>query len=231
MKRILVVDDDPPFVRMVTKLLTDGGYNVSTAGDGLEALRVSFSEHPDLVLLDIDMPKMDGWQTCMRLREMSDVPIIMLTGRMTSEDDVERGINYGADDYLVKPVGNKALLAKAQAVLRRAELPSSADAKATTYSDGHLVVDLAERKIIVRGSRVKLTPTEFRLFALLVRNSGHILTHRQLLEQVWGWEYIDDVDYVRIYILHLRRKLEPDPSRPRYILTEPGVGYFFQRPR
>jgi two-component system KDP operon response regulator KdpE len=227
-KRILVVDDEPVFTKLVSRVLLDNGYEVSTANDGLEALRLCFSDQPDLVLLDVSMPVMDGWQTCSRLREVSDVPIIMLTGHSTSEDDVTRGIDYGADDYLMKPVGNKALASKVRAVLRRAELPPPQESR-TTYSDDYLTVDLAERQVITDGKPVKLTPTEFRLFALLLRNSGHVLTHKQLLEDVWGWEFTDDVDYVRIYIMHLRRKIESDPSHPKYIVTEAGVGYCFRR--
>ena len=230
-QKVLVVDDEPSMIRLVTKVLADGGYEVSSAGDGQEALRVVFADKPDLVLLDVVMPKMDGWQTCSRIREMSNVPIIMLTGTSTSEEDVERGIDYGADDYLLKPVGNKQLLAKVRAVLRRAELPSSLDTRPSTYDDGYLTADLDERKVFVGGEKVKLTPTEFRLFAVLAKNPCHIFTHKQLLEEVWGWEYADDVDYVRIYILHLRRKIEPDPGDPKYVMTEPGVGYYFHKPR
>ena len=150
--------------------------------------------------------------------------------RKTTEDDIVLGLSYGADEYLIKPVGNRELVARVQAVLRRAELPSRLDKKKkTTFSDDFLTVDVVERKVIVNGERVKLTPTEFRLLALLVENAGNILTHRQILEKVWGWEYSDDVDYVRIYIAHLRQKIEPDPNLPKYILTEPGVGYYFQK--
>ena len=188
-----------------------------------------FDQRPDMVLLDVVMPRMDGWQTCSRIRDVSDIPIIMLTGKQTSEDDIVRGLDYGADDYLIKPVGNRELVARVRAILRRAELPSLPDRRETTYSDGFLTVDVAERKVIVNGERVKLTPREFRLFTLLVENAGHILTHKQALEKVWGWEYIDDLDYVRIYISHLRQKIEPDPSLPKYIVTEPGVGYYFQK--
>jgi len=228
-KKILVVDDEPTFVRLVDQILTHQGYEVSQASNGQEALRLLFAQKPDLVLLDVVMPKMDGWQTCTRIREMSDVPLIMLTGKQKSEEDIVRGLDYGADDYLIKPVGNKELVAKVQAVLRRAELPSSLDAKKVTYSDDYLTVDIAERKVIVNGERVKLTPIEFRLFALLLRNANRILTHKQLLEKVWGWEYTDDLDNVRIYIWHLRQKIEPDPAQPKYIVTEPGVGYYFQK--
>ena len=229
-KKILIVDDDEALVRLVDQVLTQKGYEVLKAGSGQEGLRVLFDQRPDLVLLDVVMPRMDGWQTLDRIRDVSDIPIIMLTGKRRAEEDIVRGLDHGADDYLLKPVGNRELVARVRAALRRAELSSSADAeREITYSDGFLTVDVAERKVIVNGERVKLTPREFRLFALLVENAGRILTHKQVLEKVWGWEYIDDLDYVRIYISHLRQKIEPDPSLPRYIITEPGVGYYFQK--
>jgi len=200
------------------------------ASNGQEALRLLFDQRPDLVLLDVVMPRMDGWQTLGRIRDVSDIPIIMLTGRRRAEEDIVRGLDCGADDYLLKPVGNRELVARVRATLRRTELSPSADAKREiTYSDGFLTVDIAERKVMVNGGRVKLTPREFRLFALLVENAGRILTHKQILEKVWGWEYTDDLDYVRIYISHLRQKIEPDPMLSRYIITEPGVGYCFQK--
>jgi len=229
-KKILVVDDEPTFVRLVDQVLTHKGYEVLKASDGQEALRLLYAHRPDLVLLDVVMPKMDGWQTCHRIRDISDVPIVLLTGERKAEADIVRGLDYGADDYLVKPVGNKELVARVRAILRRAELPSTLEkAEDIIYSDDFLTVDIPQRKITVRGERVKLTPTEFRLFALLLENAGRVLTHKQLLERVWGWEYVDDLDHVRIYIWHLRQKIEPDPTHPRYILTEPGVGYYFQK--
>jgi len=229
-KKILVIDDDPLFLRLVEPVLTQKGYEVLKAGSSQEGLRVLFAQRPDVVLLDVVMPGLDGWQTCSRIRDVSDIPIIMLTGKQTAEDDIVRGLDYGADDYLIKPVGNRELVARVRAVLRRAELPSLPEAKREiTYGDGFLIVDVAERKVIVNGKQVKLPPREFSLFALLVENAGRILTHKQVLEKVWGWEYTDDLDYVRIYISHLRRKIEPNPALPRYIITEPGVGYYFQK--
>ncbi len=232
-KKILVVDDDPSMVRLISQVLSSKGYEVLESNNGQDALRLLYSQKPDLVLLDVVMPAMDGWQTCSRIRDISAaIPIIMLTGRRKTEEDVARGLDYGADDYLIKPVGNKELAARVQAMLRRAELPSSAEdqGKHSAFSDGYLTVDIAQRRVIVDGNRVKLTPIEFRLLALLLQNTGRILMHKQLLEKVWGWEYVDDLDYVRIYISHLRKKIEPDPALPKYIITEPGVGYYFQKP-
>lgn len=229
-KKILVVDDEPAFVSLVDKVLTAKGYEVLKASDGQEALRLLFAHKPDLVLLDVVMPRMDGWQTCHRIRDVSDVPIVILTGKRKAETDIVRGLDYGADDYLIKPVGNKELVARVQAILRRAEMPSTlVEKEGIVYSNSFLTVDIAGRKVTVNGQPVKLTPTEFRLFALLLENAGRILTHKQLLEKVWGWEYIDDLDHVRIYVWHLRQKIEPDPTQPRYIITEPGVGYYFQK--
>jgi two-component system KDP operon response regulator KdpE len=229
-KKILTIDDDSAFLNLVEQVLTPKGYEVLKASSGREGLRLMFDQRPHLVLLDVVMPGTDGWQVCSRIREISDVPIIMITGRHKSEEDIVRGLDYGADDYLIKPVGSKELIARVRAVLRRAELPSSQEIRqGVIYSDGFLTVDITERKIIVDGKRIKLTPREFRLFTLLVENTGRILTHKQLLEKVWGWEYTDDLDYVRIYISHLRQKIEPEPSLPRYIITEPGVGYYFQK--
>ncbi len=229
-KKILVIDDDLSFLRLVEMVFTEKGYTVLKAGGGREGLRLLFTHKPDIVLLDVVMPKMDGWQTCSRIRDVSDIPIIMLTAKQTGEDDIVRGLDYGADNYLIKSVGNRELVAKVRAVLRRAELPPSVEVvKGITYSDDFLTVDITQRKVIVNEERVKLTPREFRLFTLLVENTGRILTHREILEKVWGWEYIDDLDYVRIYISHLRQKIEPARSLPRYIITEPGIGYHFQK--
>ncbi len=229
-KKILVVDDELTFVSLVYQVLTQKGYEVLKASDGQEALRLVFAHRPDLVLLDVIMPGMDGYQTCNRIRDVSDIPVILLTGKQGAEDDIVRGLDYGADEYILKPVGNKELVARVRAVLRRAELPSSMGAKReVTYTDGFITVDITERKVMVKGERVKLTPREFRLLALLVEREGHILTHKEILEKVWGWEYTDDLDYVRIYISHLRQKIEPDPALPRYIITEPGIGYYFQK--
>ncbi len=229
-KKVLIIDDDSRFLRLIEQVLTQKGYQVLTAGSGQEGLRLLFDQRPDLVLLDVVMPKMDGWQVCERIRDISDVPIIMLTGKRVDEEDIVQGLDHGADDYLIKPVGNKELVARVRAALRRAALPAPQPIReGVTYNDSYLNVDITQRQIIADGKRIKLTPREFRLFALLLENAGRILTHQQLLEKVWGWEYSNDVDYVRIYISHLRHKIEPEPNTPKYIVTEAGVGYHFQK--
>ena len=228
LKKVLVVDDEPAQLRLVEQVLSSNRYGVVKASSGEEAIRLVYEGKPDLVILDVMMPGIDGWQTCRCIREASDVPIIMLTGKRNSEDDIVRGLECGADEYLAKPVGNRELLARVRAALRRADKPGAQRGKKNTlFTNDYLTVDVAERKVTVNGERLKLTPREFRLLALLVENSGRIMSHKQVLENVWGWEYIDDVDYVRIYISHLRQKIESNPSQPRYILTEPGVGYYF----
>jgi two-component system KDP operon response regulator KdpE len=228
--KILVIDDDPRFIRMVEKVLSHQGYEALIASSGQEGLKLLFNHRPDLVLLDVVMPKMDGWQTCERIRDISDVPVIILTGNRVNEDDLAYGLDRGADDYLIKPVGNKELIARVRATLRRAALgPAQRIRESITYNDDYLTVDIAKRRVMINGKRIKLSPREFRLFSLLIENAGQILTHQQLLEKVWGWEYTDDIDYVRIYISHLRRKIEPEPSEPKYIMTETGIGYYFQK--
>jgi two-component system KDP operon response regulator KdpE len=228
LKKILVVDDEPAQLRLEEQILSGNGYTVVKAGSGEEGIRLVYEGKPDLVILDVLMPGIDGWQTCRCIRETSDVPIIMLTGKRNSEEDIVRGLECGADEYLTKPVGNREMLARVRAALRRADKPAGQHGrKNTIFSNEYLTVDIAERKVTVKGAKLKLTPREFSLLALLVQNTGHIMSHQQVLENVWGWEYIDDVDYVRIYISHLRQKIESDPSQPKYILTEPGVGYYF----
>lgn len=228
-KKVLVVDDDPALLPLIEYTFAREGYEVYTAADGKEALRQFFAHRPELVILDIMMPRMDGWETCRRIREVSDVPIVMLTAR-GQDEDIIRGLEYGADDYLTKPFSIKVLLAHARAVLRRAALPPAEHGEPTTYADDHLSVDLKERRVTVRGEVVKLTPTEYRLLAYLVQNAGQVLTFRQILQNVWGWEYQDDLDYVRVYVWHLRQKLEDDSKHPKYIQTEIGVGYRFEKP-
>ncbi len=226
MKSVLVVDDESSQRALVEAVLARSGYRAFLAASGGEAVHLACESRPDLILLDVVMPDLDGWQTCRILREITDVPIIMMTGQAYGEEDVVRGLDCGADEYLVKPVSNRELLARIRAALRRTN-GAAAPGRAPVFHDGYLSVDVAARHIIVDGERVRLTPREFRLLAVLLENADRVLSHRHLLETVWGFEYLDAVDYVRIYISHLRQKIEPDSARPRYILTEPGVGYRF----
>jgi two-component system KDP operon response regulator KdpE len=225
---ILIIDDDRLTSRIISDQLTRDGYTVYLAPDGQEGLRQMYAHRPDLIILDLMMPKMDGWTTCRRIREVSNVPIIMLTAKDRPQDII-RGLDEGADEYVTKPFEVEVLVARVRAVLRRVALPpTSPPREEAAYSDKYFTFNPVDRRVMVNDELVKLTPTEFNLLALLIKNAGRVLTYRRLLEQVWGWEYIDDVDYLRVYIWHLRRKLEPDPKKPRYVLTEHGVGYRFE---
>lgn len=222
---ILIIDDDADLAKIVQINLEREGFKTVIASSGVEGLQKAYSSQPDLVILDIMMPGMDGWTTCRRLREISDVPIIMLTAR-GMESDIVKGLELGSDDYIVKPFGTKELLARIHALLRRAD--SSATKRPPIFSDGELTVDFAKRTVTVRGDQVDLTPTEFKLLSTFVQNEGRVLPHRFLLTQVWGPEYADEVNYLKLYVRYLRQKIEEDPSNPNYILTEWGVGYRFK---
>jgi two-component system KDP operon response regulator KdpE len=225
---IQIIDDDRLTARMINDHLTEAGYQVHIAHDGQEGLRQMYAHRPDLIILDLMMPKMDGWTTCRRIREVSSVPIIMLTAKDRPQD-VIRGLDEGADEYVIKPFEMGVLLARVRAVLRRVALSPAASRKdEVAYSDDYLTFNSVDRRVTVDGDLIRLTPTEYNLLTILIKNAGRVLPYRELLEQVWGWEYIDDVDYLRVYIWHLRRKLEPDPKKPRYVLTEHGVGYRFE---
>jgi len=224
--KILIIDDNPVLVELIQYNLEEEGYEVSTARNGQEGIRSFFMNRPDLLILDLMMPKMNGYEVCKRIREMAETPIIMLTAK-GREEDVIRGLDLGADDYLTKPFRVGVLLARVRAVLRRARTEITAF-DGPTYHDDYLSVDLERRRITVNDEAVKLTPTEYKLFALLVKNKGRILEFRTMLEQVWGFEYIDELDYLRVYIWHLRRKLEPNPKKPIYLVNELNTGYRFE---
>ncbi|MFN8596605.1 MAG: response regulator transcription factor [Anaerolineae bacterium] len=226
-KKVLVVDDDPALVRLVKRALSEVGHHVVTAANGQEALRLFYDQRPDLVILDVVMSGLNGWETCRSIRQMSNVPIIMLTAQ-GSDADMLRGLDYGADDYVVKPFNLDVLLARTRAVLRRAEQPALKDS-APSYHDAYLTIDLNDRRVLVNNVPIKLTATEFKLLAYLVRNADRVLTFTQILENVWGWEYRDSIDYVHVYVSHLRQKLEQDPRHPEYLITEHGVGYRFEK--
>jgi two-component system, OmpR family, KDP operon response regulator KdpE len=226
--KILIVDDEADIREAMGRKLRRESFEVVLRENGLEGLKAFHNEHPDLVLLDIVMPgEMDGLTTCRRIREISNTPIVMLSANAITENDVIEGLNAGADEYLIKPVRMNELVARLNAILRRVSLVET-DAD-QGYDDGYLSVDLQKRHVHVESRKIHLTPTEFKLLAVLLENAGHVVKQRDLLEQVWGKEYIDDIYYPRVYISQLRRKIEPDASNPVYILTEHRVGYRFEK--
>ncbi|RLC59335.1 MAG: DNA-binding response regulator [Chloroflexi bacterium] len=227
--KVLVVDDEPDMLKVITWSLNfqEPDWEVLTASEGEQALELVAQENPDIVLLDVAMPEMDGFEVLQEIRRFSDVPVIMVTVREGELDKV-RGLELGADDYVTKPFGHLELLARIRAVLRRTQSWPLAHEEPFVCDD--LRVDFVTREVTVAGRPVALTNTEYRLLYHLVRNAGRVLTHETLLTRVWGREYVDEIDYLRVYIGRLRSKLEPDPSRPRYIFTERGVGYRFRRP-
>jgi two-component system KDP operon response regulator KdpE len=223
-RQILVVDDEPRMIRFIRLNLEHDGFDVSEAADGARALDQLRDRLPDLVLLDVMMPELDGFETLRLMREISTVPVIMLTAR-GDEDDRVRGLELGADDYITKPFSPRELVSRVRAVLRRTEVTASAHEPIQV--DDRLRIDFGRREVWVEGQLVRLRPTEYRLLYHLVQNAGWVVPHDQLLAKVWGYEYRDETHYLRLYINYLRQKLEQDPSHPEYILTERGVGYRF----
>ena len=228
--RILVVDDEPDVVESVRLGFTLQWREVDVlgAGSGDTALDAVEHEHPDIVLLDIGLPDLDGFEVLRRIRAFSDVPVVMLTARDDAMDKV-KGLELGADDYVTKPFNHLELMARVKAVLRRLEMPAPTS-RAPSFRSGDLELDFARQEARLRGERLDLTPTEYKLLYHLVRNAGHVLSHGTLLAKVWGREYVDEVDYIRVYIRRLRDKLDDPPDAPRYIRTERGLGYRFIAP-
>jgi two-component system KDP operon response regulator KdpE len=228
--KILIADDEPDVVESVRLGFTLQWRDVDVigTGEGERAIDLVEEESPDLVLLDVGLPDLDGYRVLERIREFSDVPIVMLTARDNTIDKV-RGLELGADDYVTKPFDHLELLARVRAVLRRLDMPAP-KTRASSFQAGDLEVDFAAQEARLRGERLDLTPTEYKLLYHLVRNAGRILPHGTLLAKVWGREYVDEVDYIRVYVRRLRDKLGDDPERPRYIRTERGLGYRFIRP-
>jgi DNA-binding response OmpR family regulator len=224
-KRILVVDDEPRMRRFMHMNLDLEGYHVIEASNGLEAITRVREDLPALVLLDVMMPEMDGFEALRMIREISNVPVIMLTVKSDEEDKV-RGLELGADDYVTKPFGPREMASRIKAVLRRAEMPTSSD-QSVIKVDDRFQIDFNHRQVVVDGEAIKLRPTEYRLLYHLVNNAGWTMPHETLLAKVWGHEYRDETHYLRLYITYLRHKIEEDPSDPQYILTERGVGYRF----
>ena len=226
--KILVVDDEPQIRRMLRTTLTASGYQIADARSGQEALE-KFREYlPDLVVMDLNMPGMGGLDACREIRMSSDVPIIILTVRNAESDKVE-ALDAGADDYVCKPFGMQELLARIRAALRRA--PTSPEGGPREFVSGDLEIDFETRKVRAGSQSVRLTPKEFQLLRYLVSQEGKPVPHRQILQAVWGPDYGDESDYLRVFINHLRKKIEPNPARPKYILTEPWVGYRFSSGR
>ena len=223
---ILIVDDDPAIIKFIRANLKTQGYEALAAMDGSEALETIERELPELVILDIMLPGMDGFEICRRLREWSQIPIIMLSARGDEEDKV-KCLDLGADDYISKPFGVSELLARVKAILRRVGTTGSSPAQ-SSFSRDCLEINFAQRRVTIDGNEVKLTPTEYQLLQELVLNAGKVLTHTYLLNKVWGSEYREEKEYLHTFVRRLRRKLEPDPMGPRYIVSVPAVGYQFK---
>ncbi|MFJ6672332.1 response regulator [Actinosynnema sp. NPDC091369] len=224
MTKVLVVDDEPQIVRALRINLSARGYSVLTAHDGTEALKAAAEGKPDVVVLDLGLPDVDGTEVIAGLRGWTTVPIIVLSARVDSADKVQ-ALDAGADDYVTKPFGMDELLARLRAAVRRSALAEGEDALVETAS---FTVDLAARKVRRDGVEVHLTPTEWGLLEILARNRGRLVAQKQLLHEVWGPAYAKETHYLRVYLAQLRRKLEPEPSRPRHLVTEPGMGYRFE---
>ena len=223
--RVLVVDDEGRMIDFIRMNLQLEGFVVLEARNGVEALEMVRKHIPDLIILDIMMPQLDGFATLSMLREFSNVPVIMLTAKGEEEDKV-RGLELGADDYVTKPFGARELVSRVKAVLRRVQ-STAEHGLAILKIDDRLSVDFNQHEVIVKGQHIKLRPTEYRLLYHLIENVGWTVPHEQLLAKVWGYEYRDETHYVRLYINYLREKIEEDPANPKYILTERGIGYRF----
>ncbi len=222
-KRILVVDDEPEITLVLRSALTKHGYDVRVANEGEAALELFYAWPPDLVITDLSMPNMNGLQLCERVRAISQLPIIILSVKSDEAAKVE-ALDLGADDYVTKPFGIGELLARVRAALRRSPKPADDE---TVIQDGDFLIDQARRSVQVSGKEIKLSPKEFDLLLYFVRHAGKVLTHHTLLGKIWGGDYTDQSEYLRVFVRHLRKKIEPDPAKPRYILTEPWIGYRF----
>lgn len=222
---ILIADDDPQLLRLMARNLQFEGYKVLTASDGRTALDLAETDKPDLMLLDVMMPKLDGFTLTQRIREFTNAPIIIVTARGQDEDKI-RGLDLGADDYLTKPFNVDELLARARAVLRRSQF-MAVDQTLNNATFGEISIDYEQHSVKRSGEEISLTPVEYRLLSYMTQNIGRILTQDSLLEHVWGAEYVGESHMLQVNINRLRRKVEPDPTQPRYILTKVGVGYMF----
>ena len=229
-KKLLLIDDDVDLLQIASVLFRKAGAEIFTACDGVEGISKLFTHRPDLIMLDVMMPGMDGFEVCRRIRHVSDTPLIMLTA-LNQEREMLLGLEAGADDFLVKPFNADILLARARTVLRRASnQDNNSNGDSFKYNDGYLGIDIERHEVLVRGKRVKLSPLEFRLLVYLARNIGKLLTIDKILASVWGGEYKGNIGYVHIYISRLRKKIEKDHKKPKYILTIHGTGYIFEKP-
>jgi len=227
MAKILIIEDDFDLIELLTRKLEEDGYEVFAAQDGFDGLQLVRKHNPHLVLLDVMMPRMDGWETCRSIRKISNAPVLMLTA-LDGDMNKVRGLDGGADDYMTKPFSLNELSARIRALLRRTDCPVPRDG--ILQIDNRLSFDRRLFQLLVDGESVALSPKESGLLTCFLDNIGRVLTHQYLLTQVWGWEYTGEVNYLKVYIHSLRKKLEVDPSRPRYILTERGLGYRFEIP-
>ena len=226
-QKVLIIDDDADLLHLAGLLFKKAGAQIFTARDGLEGISKLFTCNPNLIILDVMMPGTNGFEVCQRIRQVSNAPIIMLTA-LNHEQEMLRGLESGADDFLSKPFNADILLARARTVLRRS-VNGNTPSSNFEFNNGHLSIDIERRHVLVEAKRVKLTPIEFRLLVYLARNAGKVLTFDHILTNVWGNEYRGSMDYVHVYVSHLRNKIEENAKYPRYILTVYGVGYMFER--
>jgi DNA-binding response OmpR family regulator len=225
-KTILIIDDDADLLYLASHIFQAAGARAITASSEMEGMSKLFTYHPDLIIQDVVLPQANGFEICRRIRQVSDVPVIMLTA-LNTEQDMLQGLDAGADDFLSKPFNSDILIARAKAVLRRS-VHQDGMAKAFKYNDGNLSIDIENHHVLVNEELIKLTPVEFRLLVYLARNAGKVLTFNQILSDVWGEEYQGSMEYVHIYISHLRKKLGENTRNPNYFLTVRGVGYIFE---
>ena len=223
-KKVLIVDDEPQITRVLRHSLTAHRYDVRTAADGVSGLETFQDWHPDLIITDLQMPEMDGIEFCREVRKVSTLPIIVLSVRGEEKTKVQ-ALDAGADDYITKPFGIDELLARVRAALRRS--PGTVDEELETLEEGDFSIDLAKREVKIRESDIHLTPKEFDLLVFLFRNRGKVITHRSILTAIWGGNFIEQTEYLRVFVGQLRKKIEVNPAKPHYITTEPWVGYRF----
>jgi two-component system KDP operon response regulator KdpE len=227
-RKVLIIEDDPRMLGLVERIFERAGAEVYTAAGGREGVRQFLLRRPDLVILDVMMPGMDGWEVAGRIRHLSDIPILFLTA-LDQQGDIARGYECGAADYVTKPFSVSVLLARAEAIVRRRPPGDTSAPRWRIYDDGYLTIDPDRRVVLVQGKRIDLTHTEYEVLAYLYDHAGRALTLKQILQHVWGWEYGERVGYVQVYVSRLRKKLERDPRKPVYLLTERGVGYRFEK--